>query len=279
MRGLGLCPNAMGAIGNTPLVKLSNINAALKLPHGSFIYAKLENLSVGGSKKDRVAKQIVGDALADGSLKAGQRIVELTSGNTGTGLAIVAAAMNHPFTAVMSKGNSPERARMMTALGADVVLVEQAAHSVPGQVSGEDLDLVEAVTRGIVKEGGAFRADQFALPGSYRAHYLNTGPEAWEQSGKCLDGFVDFVGSGGTFVGIAKYLKEQRGDEGEAGAEGRERSASERSATSSASDEQCERRTRRERSESEARAKRERERRESKALPSSRSSNTPFTRS
>jgi cysteine synthase A len=121
---------------------------------------KLDNLSVGGSKKDRIARQIILDAVSDGSLAPKQRVVELTSGNTGTGLAIVCAALGHPFTAVMSVGNSPERARMMRALGAEVVLVAQEEGGVSGQVSGKDLEKVEERAREVVQQTGAFRADQ-----------------------------------------------------------------------------------------------------------------------
>jgi cysteine synthase A len=203
---------AFNAIGRTPMVRLSNINKHLGLPSNASIYAKLEYLNVGGSKKDRIAKQMIDDAIEEGTLQEGQRIVELTSGNTGTGLAIVAACRGHPFTAVMSKGNSVERARMMRALGATVVLVDQHEDSVVGQVSGDDLKRVEEETRRIVAQENAFRADQFSLSGSFRAHYLNTGPECWEQSEQSIDSFVDFVGTGGTFVGISKYLKEQNAD-------------------------------------------------------------------
>lgn len=204
--------SVLQAIGNTPLVKLSNINRHLGLPPTVSIYAKLEHLSVGGSKKDRVAKQIVMDAIDEGKLRPGQRIVELTSGNTGTGLAIVSACLGYPFTAVMSRGNSQEREKMMTSLGATVVLVDQHKDSTPGHVTGADLELVEAETQRIVDAEDAFRANQFSLPGSYRAHYLHTGPECWEQSLNRIDCFVDFVGTGGTFVGISKFLKEQRTD-------------------------------------------------------------------
>ena len=106
----------------------------------------------------------------------------MTSGNTGTGLAIVSAALNHSFIAVMSEGNSIERARMMKGLGAEVVLVPQSPDSLKGQVSGEDLKLVEEETKRLTRERKCFRADQFRLPGSWRAHYLGTGPEIWAQA-------------------------------------------------------------------------------------------------
>jgi cysteine synthase A len=165
-------------------------------------------LNPGLSKKDRVALQIVEDAEADGTLAPGQTVVELTSGNTGTGLAIVCAVKGYPFVAVMSRGNSTERARMMSALGAEVVLVDQLPESRPGQVSGGDLDLVEGATQRIVAERRAFRADQFRLPGSMRAHYLHTGPEILRQSGGAIHAFCDFVGTGGSFAGCAAAFKE-----------------------------------------------------------------------
>jgi cysteine synthase len=209
MRPHGLAATSVvDAIGNTPLVQLKNILPYLKLPPTTRLFAKLDNLNPGGSKKDRVAKQIVLDGYESGELVAGQPIVELTSGNTGTGLAIVSAALNHEFIAVMSAGNSIERARQMRALGAEVVLVPQAPGSVDGQVSGKDLELVREVTESLTQERNCFRADQFRLKGSWRAHYNSTGPEIWEATGGGVGTFVDFVGSGGTLVGCGKYFKE-----------------------------------------------------------------------
>jgi cysteine synthase len=199
-----LCPSAIGAIGNTPLVDLARITRNMD----GRILAKLEYLNPGFSKKDRIARQIITDAEASGALSAGQTVVELTSGNTGTGLAIVCGIKGYPFVAVMSKGNSMERARMMAALGAEVVLVDQQSSSVPGQVSGGDLELVEHETQRIVKERGAFRADQFQLKGNFRAHYLNTGPEIIRQSAGQIDVFCDFAGTGGSFAGCTAAFKE-----------------------------------------------------------------------
>jgi cysteine synthase len=113
----------------------------------------------------------------------------------------------YPFVAVMSKGNSMERARMMSALGAEVVLVDQLPDSKPGQVSGGDLELVEIEAQRIAKERHAFRADQFRLAGNFRAHYLHTGPEFIMQSGGAIDAFCDFVGTGGSFAGCAAAFK------------------------------------------------------------------------
>ena len=196
--------SAIEAIGNTPLVELARIT---KNVNGR-ILAKLENLNPGYSKKDRIARQIIADAEASGELAPGQTVVELTSGNTGTGLAIVCGIKGYPFVAVMSKGNSIERARMMSALGAEVVLVDQLPTSVPGQVSGGDLELVEQETQRIVNQRNAYRADQFRLRGNFRAHYLHTGPEIIRQSGGQIDVFCDFVGTAGSFAGCAAALKE-----------------------------------------------------------------------
>lgn len=196
--------SAIEAIGNTPLVELSRVTRALGLE--GRILAKPDFLLPGFSKKDRAARAIVEAARADGSLSPGQPVVELTSGNMGTGLAIVCGILGHPFIAVMSRGNSVERARMMAALGAEVVLVDQAPGGVPGQVSGADLALVEADAQRITAERGAFRADQFAHPGNPGAHETGTGPEIWQQSGGTVQAFVDFVGSGGTLAGAARFL-------------------------------------------------------------------------
>lgn len=200
----GLLGSAIEAIGDTPLVRLSRLTRDLD---GS-ILAKLDHLNPGFSKKDRIARQIIEDAEAQGLLQPGQPVVELTSGNTGTGLAIVCGIKGYPFVAVMSKGNSPERARMMRALGAEVVLVDQMPGSKPGQVSGDDLKLVEEATQRIVRERQAFRADQFRLAGNFRAHYLHTGPEILRQTGGAFHAFCDFVGTGGTFAGCAAAFKE-----------------------------------------------------------------------
>lgn len=196
------------AIGSTPLVRLDRLVAAHGL-HGT-ILAKLDYLNPGSSKKDRAARAIIEAAERDGDLRAGQTVIELTSGNMGTGLAIVCAVKGYPFVAVMSKGNSPERARMMRALGAEVVLVDQLPGSLPGQVSGGDLALVEEVTVRLTQERGAFRADQFGRAASWRGHFETTGPELWTQSGGTIDAFADFLGSGGTFAGVTRALKQRR---------------------------------------------------------------------
>lgn len=195
-------------IGNTPMVHLSRITEGLK----GNIYAKLEYLNPGFSKKDRIGLQIIEEEENAGMLEPGQTVVELTSGNTGTGLAIVCGVKGYKFVAVMSKGNSLERARMMRALGAEVVLVDQLPESPAGQVSGDDLAKVEEVAQQITRERNAFRADQFNHIGNIHAHEYYTGEEMWKQANGEIDVFLDFAGSGGTFTGCAKALRKHKPD-------------------------------------------------------------------
>jgi len=200
--------SAADATGDTPLVHLQRIAGDLD----GRILMKLEYLNPGSSKKDRAALRIVEDAEANGTLSPGQTVLELTSGNMGTGLAIVCAVKGYPFIAVMSKGNSPERARMMSALGAEVILVAQCADSRPGEVSGADLQLVDDEATRLTIERNAFRADQFAHPGNRAAHYDGTAAEIWQQSDRSITAFCDFAGSGGTFAGCAGYFKDRNPD-------------------------------------------------------------------
>ena len=195
----------LDVIGNTPSVWLDRLVKSRGL--NGRILAKLDYLNPGFSKKDRAALGIVRAALADGSLRPGQPVVELTSGNMGTGLAIVCAQLGHPFIAVMSRGNSPERAQMMASLGGEVILVDQAPGSRVGEVSGADLALVEATAQRLTAERGAFRADQFSHPGNARAHLETTGPELWSDSQGTLTAFADFAGSGGSYAGIMQALR------------------------------------------------------------------------
>lgn len=202
--------SVIDAIGHTPLVRLDRLTDALGVE--GTILAKLDYLNPGFSKKDRAALGIVEEAERSGALQPGQTVVELTSGNMGTGLAIVCGVRGYPFVAVMSKGNSEERARMMRALGAEVVLVDQLPTSIPGQVSGGDLERVDAVAQRITAERGAFRADQFHRDGNWLAHYRTTGPELWDATDGKIDGFADFLGSGGTYAGVTRALKERKPD-------------------------------------------------------------------
>jgi cysteine synthase A len=199
----GVLPSVVEAMAATPLVALDRLTAGME----GRILAKLDYLLPGFSKKDRAARRIIENAEKSGELKPGQCVVELTSGNMGTGLAIVCGVKGYPFVAVMSEGNSAERARMMRALGAEVVLVPQAPGSRPGEVSGIDLELVEQAAQAITAERGAFRADQFRRPGNPEAHRDGTGPEIWRQAGGRLDAFCDFAGSAGTLAGCAQFFR------------------------------------------------------------------------
>jgi len=200
-------PSILGAMGNSPMVELSRITEELELE--GRLLAKLDYLLPGSSKKDRAARQTVLDARASGELSEGQTVVELTSGNMGTGLAIACGVMGHPFIAVMSEGNSEERAAMMAALGAQVVRVPQAEGSMPGEVSGRDLTLVEEEAQKITSEVNGYRADQFKRMSNTKAHVEGTGPEIWQQSGGNVTAFCDFVGSGGTLGGVSRFLGEK----------------------------------------------------------------------
>jgi len=166
--------SVLGAIGATPLVALNRLAAGLP----ARVAVKLEYYSPGGSVKDRVALRIIEDAERAGRLRPGGTVVELTSGNMGIGLAIVCALRSYRMIAVMSEGNSVERRRILEALGADVVLVPQVGTPRPGQVSAEDLEQVEIRTQELVRELGAFRADQFRNPSSVAAHESATDPVA-----------------------------------------------------------------------------------------------------
>jgi cysteine synthase A len=207
MEKSGVLDSVIDAIGKTPLVSLDRLIRSRGLQ--GRLLAKLDYLNPGFSKKDRAAKGLIEEAERTGQLRPGQTVVELTSGNMGTGLAIVCAIKGYPFVAVMSKGNSPERARMMSALGAKVVLVDQLPGAEPGRVSGGDLELVEQQARRLTDDLDAFRADQFNRDGAWLAHFHTTGPELWDQTGGNIDAFADFLGTGGTYAGVTRALKAQ----------------------------------------------------------------------
>ena len=196
--------SSVDLIGETPLLELGRI-----YPGPGRILAKAEFLNPGGSIKDRAAKAIIEHARAEGQLAEGQPVVEMTSGNMGAGLAVVCAVQGHAFTAVMSEGNSPERARMLRGMGCEVVLVDQV-DGTSGRVTGADVRRAAAQARKLAKERGAFYVDQFRNPASTLAHERGTGPEIWQQTAGQLDGFVTCVGSGGTFVGTSRFLKARR---------------------------------------------------------------------
>ena len=197
----------LSAIGRTPLVALDRLTEGLP----GRIAAKLEFYGPGASVKDRAALAVVEAAERSGELRPGGTVVELTSGNMGTGLAVICAVKGYRMIAVMSAGNSVERRRMLEALGADVELVPQAGASRPGQVSKEDLDLVERRTIELTRELGAFRPNQFHNPHAVAAHETTTGLEIWEQTAGTVGVFAAHVGAGGTFIGVARALKARSG--------------------------------------------------------------------
>jgi len=193
--------SCLDLIGNTPLVELRRIH-----PGPGRIYAKAEFLQPGGSVKDRAALQIIRDAYGSGALVKGQPVVEMTSGNMGSGLAVVCNAFGNPLTVVISEGNSASRARMLAALGADVVLTPQIDGSA-GHVTGQDIAAATERAIAIAKELGAYYVDQFNNPSGIVAHLHGTGPEIWADLGRAITAFVAAVGTGGTFVGTSQFLK------------------------------------------------------------------------
>ena len=193
-----------GAIGETPLLRLDKIKAEMGLDGN--IFAKLEHLNPSFSKKDRIALGMIELAEEKGLLKPGQPVLEMTSGNTGTGVAMVCSAKGYRFICVMSRGNSIERVKMIEAFGGEVVLVDQAPDSIKGKVSGADMDLVEIEANRLVKETGAFYLNQFHNPDNSAAQEVGA-EEIWDQTDGKIDVFADFIGTGGTFSGYAAAFK------------------------------------------------------------------------
>ena len=183
-------------IGHTPLLELTHLEKAEGLK--TKILAKLEYFNPAGSAKDRVAKAIIDDAEAKGLLKEGSVIIEPTSGNTGIGLAAVAAARGYRTIIVMPETMSVERRQLMKAYGAELVLTE-GAKGMSGAI---------AKAEQLAKEiPGGFVAGQFVNPANPEAHRQTTGPEIWEDTDGKVDIFVAGVGTGGTITGVGEYLK------------------------------------------------------------------------
>ncbi len=193
--------NILSCVGDTPIVRLGNLARGLK----SNVYAKCEMLNPGGSVKDRIALQIIDDAVAAGELHPGATIVEGTSGNTGAGLAMVAALRGYRTTFVMPDKQSEEKRAALRAYGARVVVT-------PTAVEPEDERSYYSVSTRLGGEAGAYFANQYHNPSNPKAHYLATGPEIWEQMDGKIDVFVGGLGTGGTITGVGKYLKEQNPD-------------------------------------------------------------------
>ena len=189
----------LDAVGNTPLVRLSRIGAGLT-PQ---LVAKVEYLNPGGSIKDRVAIAMIEAAERDGRLQPGGTIVEPTSGNTGTGLAIAARLKGYRVIAVMPDKMSKEKIDLLRAYGAEVVVAPTA---VPPDSPESYYRVADRLTEEIP---GAFQPNQYFNPANPAAHYASTGPELWRQSGGGITHLVAGVGTGGTITGTGRYLKER----------------------------------------------------------------------
>ena len=186
-------------MGGTPLLELKNIEKELGLK--AKVLAKLENMNPGGSAKDRVGKAMIDDAEAKGILKPGATIIEPTSGNTGIGLAAVAAARGYRAIIVMPETMSMERRLLMKAFGAELVLTD-GTKGMAGSIEKAE-ELAKEIP-------GSFIPGQFVNPVNAKAHYTTTGPEIWEDTDGEVDIFVAGVGTGGTITGVGHFLKEKK---------------------------------------------------------------------
>jgi len=184
------------AIGNTPMVRLTRVVD----PGMAEVWVKIEGMNPGGSIKDRTALGMIVDAERSGALKPGQMIVEPTSGNTGIGLAQVAAARGYPLTLCLPAQMSEERKRTLRAYGARLVLTDPERRM---------LAAIEEAQR-IRDSTGAWMADQFGNPANPRVHYETTAPELWAQMHHRIDAFVYGSGTGGTISGVGRFLRDQR---------------------------------------------------------------------
>ena len=186
-------------IGKTPLLELSHIEKAEELK--AKVLVKLEYFNPAGSVKDRIAKAMIDDAEATGALKPGSVIIEPTSGNTGIGLASVAAVRGYRIIIVMPDTMSVERRQLMKAYGAELVLSE-GAKGMKGAIAKAD-ELAKEIPN-------SFIPGQFVNPANPKAHFETTGPEIWEDTDGAVDVFVAGVGTGGTLTGVGQYLKSKK---------------------------------------------------------------------
>ena len=191
--------NILATLGHTPLVRL---NKVIQGYQGHY-FAKVESFNPGGSVKDRIGKEIIEEAENEGRLRPGGTIVEATSGNTGMGLALVAAIKGYKCVFTMPDKMSAEKIRVLRAFGAEVIVT-------PTAVPHESPESYTEVAKRIVRETpNSILANQYFNPKNPEAHYKTTGPELWEQTGGQIDYFVCGIGTGGTISGTGKYLKEK----------------------------------------------------------------------
>ena len=191
-------------VGNTPLVRLNNIVE----PGMAQVFAKMENLNPTGSVKDRMAVNMVKRAEAEGLLKPGSTLVESTSGNTGLGLAMVAAASGYRCIATIPDKMSQEKIDMLKSYGAEVIVTRT-------DLDHDHPDSYVEVAKRIARETpGGFYTDQYYNMNNPEAHYLTTGPEIWEDTDGQIDCLVGGIGTGGTISGTARYLKEKAAESG-----------------------------------------------------------------
>lgn len=189
--------NQVQLVGGTPVIKIRSLSKLV----GSDIYIKCEHLNPGGSIKDRAAKQIIEDALAEGKLKQGMTVVEGTAGNTGIGLAVAAKSYGVELLAVMPKGQTLEKERMISLFGGALQLVDPCPFANENHFYHTARRIAESDPKRY------FWANQFENLSNYKAHYENTGPEIVEVFGDGLDYFVSVAGTGGTIGGTSDYLK------------------------------------------------------------------------
>lgn len=195
-----LYDNVLGLIGNTPLVRINNITKQYGIK--AQVYAKMESLNPGYSVKDRIGVSMINDAEEKGILKKGGTLIEATSGNTGIGMALVAAARGYKCIFVMTDKVSIEKRRYLKALGADVVICSAAAKY------GTPEHYVATAKRIASETPNSFYPDQYNHPANPLAHYRTTGPEIWNDTDGKITHFVASIGTGGTISGTARYLKE-----------------------------------------------------------------------
>ncbi|NBU27163.1 MAG: cysteine synthase A [Caulobacteraceae bacterium] len=196
-----VCSSVIDAIGNTPLIRLKAASEAT----GCEILGKAEFMNPGQSIKDRAALFIIQDAIRSGRLRPGGRIVEGTAGNTGIGLAMVAAALGYRTTIVIPRTQSQEKKDAIRLAGADLVEVDALPYSNPDNYIRYSGRLAEALNES--EPNGAVWANQFDNVANRQAHEETTGPEIWDQTNGKIDGFVCAVGSGGTLAGVARALR------------------------------------------------------------------------